>query len=572
MNIRLPLLLAATLAAPVALAQPAITSAGNAASYDNTIAPGSIFVLFGRNLGPATLQQASSLPLATSLAGTNIRFTPAAGGSAIDAFMIYSSAGQVSGILPSSAAPGNYSVTVAFNGQASAGFSVRVIERSFGMFTLASSGTGPAVLQNAVSATELVVNQFTAPARPGQVMILYGTGLGAISVPDNAAPGVQDLLAAAQVRVIVGGREITPLYAGRSPGLPGADQINFALPADVGLGCTVPLQVRVAGLTTSRPVSIAIAPSGVGICTQPGLPEDAIRRIAAGQPLTIAAFELSAFQIAASVPILGDMTIRSETFGGGITRITLANAADFSIQGSALALANGACMVRRIRTSGLSLDEVDTPAESLDAGNPLTLNGPNVANRSVPRGTGNSYSLDLIPIGIPTPGAPPPQPVIARGEYTLTAPGGAGVRAFTARLQVPERPNWTNRNDIAAIRRNQPLTVNWTGAGSDDIVLIIGGGGNAAGSTQQDPVYDASLFVCSARASAGTFTVPADITAQLSPVQPDLLTGAAIGLLALVWVPPAETGRFDATLADGTRVDLAAFRYDYGSSKLLAVQ
>lgn len=444
--------------------QPVLTSINNAASYETAIGQGSMFVGFGRNLGPAALVSAPTLPLGTTLAGTSIRFTAVSGGASIDAFMIYTSAGQVSGILPSNAAPGAYNVSLTFNGQASAAFRATVVTRAYGMFTIPSSGTGPAVAHNAISATEVTVNRFTSPARPGQVMILYGTGLGPVTVPDNAPPGAQDLLAQAGVRVIVGGREIVPAYAGRSPGFPALDQINFALPSDIAVGCTVPLQVRSGGVTTSRPVSLSIAPTGTAVCVHPLLPAAAISKLDSGQPLTIGSLNLTAFEFTANVPIVGNLDVRSESFSGVVERLTLANAAAVDPIALGLNLQLGACLVFKQRTSGFSIDPIsEAPVESLDAGAALRLDGPNVANRSVPRGADNQYDLDLLPFTLPLPGSPPVQPVIARGQYVVTAPGGTGVQAFTARTDVPDRPVWTNRADIAAIRRSTPLTLNWTG-------------------------------------------------------------------------------------------------------------
>ncbi|MEZ5401456.1 MAG: hypothetical protein R2729_17425 [Bryobacteraceae bacterium] len=555
-----------------ALAQPGLNSVSNAGSYTAPIAPGSIFVGFGRGIGPDSIRSAPSLPLGTALEGSSVNFTPVSGGAAIDAFMFYTLATQISGILPSTTPPGDYNVTVTYNGQTSQPARVTVAERAFGMLTLAGTGTGPAVMQNVVSATELTVNQFTAPARPGQTIILYGTGLGGVSVADNIAPGAQDLRAAASVKVIVGGVEIDPLYAGRSPQFPGLDQINFTLPSDIPTGCTVPLQVRAGGVTTQNPVNISIAAEGQAVCRHPLLTEDALRKVAAGQSVSVASFSLNAFQISATVPLLGELTLRSETVSGGVSSVTLSTAADFSLDATANSLAPGSCVVQRIRTQGLSITPATgSPALQYDAGTSLTLNGPNVSNKSVPRGSANQYSAELVALSLPVPGAPAPQPVIARGEYTLTAPGGAGVQAFTARTQVSERAVWTNRGDIALIGRSRPLTLNWTGGGADDIALIVGGGGTQVG-TAENPSYDATVFACAARGNAGAFTVPAEVTGQIPAVQTDLITQRSIGLLGLIVQSNPSAGRFDATLATGAPVDFATFGSAAGALKLLNVQ
>src|ERR1700752_510007 len=92
---------------PAFSAAPAIAARGvkNAASYADpqlpggSIAQGSIFNIFGSNMGPATIAYASTLPLPTSLSGTSINVT--INGTTVACFMFYTSAGQVAAILPS---------------------------------------------------------------------------------------------------------------------------------------------------------------------------------------------------------------------------------------------------------------------------------------------------------------------------------------------------------------------------------------------------------------------------------------------------------------------------------------
>src|SRR5438309_10287612 len=69
------------LLASAAQAAPQIKAILNAASYTRTglpnsgIAPGSLFVVFGTELGPAVLQQANGFPLPPALGGTSVRIT-----------------------------------------------------------------------------------------------------------------------------------------------------------------------------------------------------------------------------------------------------------------------------------------------------------------------------------------------------------------------------------------------------------------------------------------------------------------------------------------------------------------
>src|SRR5665213_150399 len=76
----------------------------NAASFmpagvpAGAIAQGSIFSLFGANLGPATAATANSFPLGISLAGVTISVTQ--GTTTVSAIPLYVSPSQINAIMP----------------------------------------------------------------------------------------------------------------------------------------------------------------------------------------------------------------------------------------------------------------------------------------------------------------------------------------------------------------------------------------------------------------------------------------------------------------------------------------
>ena len=94
--------------------------------------------------GPGTLATGAAPEYPEELAGTSVTFTPVAGGEAIKTRMVYTSAGQLAGLLPSSVTPGDYAVRVIYNGQSSPPQTVTVVARSFGIVTSNSQGFGPA--------------------------------------------------------------------------------------------------------------------------------------------------------------------------------------------------------------------------------------------------------------------------------------------------------------------------------------------------------------------------------------------------------------------------------------------
>src|SRR5437879_2754349 len=108
----------------------------NGASYalprqpNGGIAQGSLFVIFGAEMGPGSLVQQSGCPLPRTqgLSGTSVQVT--VNGTTVNCPMIYTSAGQVAAILPSNTPMGTGTVTVTYNGQASPPQSITVVQSS----------------------------------------------------------------------------------------------------------------------------------------------------------------------------------------------------------------------------------------------------------------------------------------------------------------------------------------------------------------------------------------------------------------------------------------------------------
>src|SRR5205823_14850181 len=88
----------------------------NASGRQTKLAPGALFAVTGISIGPDTPATATAPDYPRSLGGTSINFTPAGGGSPVDAFIKSASAGQVVGLIPSSIGPGEYAVRVTHNG------------------------------------------------------------------------------------------------------------------------------------------------------------------------------------------------------------------------------------------------------------------------------------------------------------------------------------------------------------------------------------------------------------------------------------------------------------------------
>ena len=104
------------------------------------------------------------------------------------------------------------------------------------------------------------------PARDGEVLALYASGLGEVvdGVPTGtAAPMDRAIRLARKITVVVGGSEIEPLFAGLEPGMAGVYLVKVQLPADIAKGNAVPVHLKVTlpdGTTAiSNTVTIAIS-------------------------------------------------------------------------------------------------------------------------------------------------------------------------------------------------------------------------------------------------------------------------------------------------------------------------
>lgn len=568
--------LALLASATAALAQPRLRAENpvvNGASYSPLIAPGSIFVVFGTSLAGEAVVLAPSLPLGTSLGGVSIRFSPAGGGAAIDALMVYTTRNQIAGLLPSSAAPGDYNVTVTYNNQTSAPGRARVIARNIGIVTADASGSGQAQAQIYYSPTEWALNRYalgrlgqfnTAVARPGETLVLWGTGLGADAASDRQGGTGGDQTAAGRVRIRIGGQDYTPLYAGRASQLPGTDQFNFVLRDDVPTGCSVPVQVIAEG-TASNVVTLAIAPRGETVCRHPFLSAERLRRLSEGGDIVMGFFSIGRYTTSMSIPGFGTIDQISESVSGSFDRYGVGNLAEFADYGGDYRTQIGQCLVARFR--GEELDIGYKPRTALDAGNPLRLNGPNASNMAVDRDarTG-TYFKSLYEAGLPGLPGGGGTPVVAAGTYRLTGPGGNDVGPFEASVSVPAPFVWTNRDGINDVTRSQGLALTWSGGAG--VMIISGVSARRVGGTAENPDYEGAAFACFANAGAGNFTVPAAILDQL-PESGDVMAGAGLGFLSLGNSGPLEGNRFRAPLRAGGEVEYAVFEYDISSSKMV---
>ena len=224
----------------------------NAASYKVTVSPGALISIYGEDFTNSS-GEATVTPLPTTLAGVTVLIGNA-GGTPVRAPLLYAGPGQINCQLPVEVKPGAATVTIVNGALQSAPAAFTVSIASPGLFADASAH---AIAQN----EDYALNTPSRPARPGEAMILYATGLGPVSpeIPSGAA-ATRYSLPNNPVSATIGGAAAGVLFAGAIPGFVNLFQINLRVPLTAPPG-DVDTVISVAGLASNAArVSIASVP------------------------------------------------------------------------------------------------------------------------------------------------------------------------------------------------------------------------------------------------------------------------------------------------------------------------
>jgi uncharacterized protein (TIGR03437 family) len=467
-------------------AAPVVSAVVNAANYlppslpNSGVAQGALFSVFGTGLGPPTAVQVIAYPLPTTqgLGGTTMQVT--VNGTTESCIMFYSSASQLIGILPSATPVGNGTLTVTYQG-ASGSTSIQVQAADFGALTLNGAGFGPAVVTDQSNTPITLVH----PAHPGDILTLWGTGMGPYSGNETEPPsGAPNL--ASQTEVLVGNQTATVEYAGRGGGSPGLDQIDFTVPAGLN-GCHVSIAVATGGVTGNI-TTLAVAPAGQATC---GDSNGVFTQANVEQALNSGSISIGGAQVYR----VGDLP---DAFLGGIGPYPL-NSFIRSLAGD-LAPSIGSCAGYEIAAGSFAVTDPYAPATWVGMGAQLTITGPS-GSKTIGENSKGAF-LDTL--------ATPPATWVAPGSYTLTnSNGSAGSKIGTFTWDLTLAANVTPANIPSSVSLSHNLTLNWTGGGAFPLVLIFGYAGVPLNASDTEISY--SQFICTAEGSAGQFTIPAAV-------------------------------------------------------------
>ncbi len=234
------------LAAP-GLPEGAVVSSASFAK-NSPIAPGGIVTIFGSDFSTAAAS-AYAIPLPAVIGETSVTF------NGIAAPLYYVSAGQINAQVPFELGPGIASLQVVRGATKSSVSTITVAAVSPGIFIVDQAAS-----QGAIVHADYSLVSVTNPARAGESLAIFCTGLGAVKLPvRSGAPAPASQLAETQLVPIVtlGGLNAAVSFSGLTPGLVGLYQVNVSVPAGLPPGNVV-LQV-VAGGVSSNTATVAVS-------------------------------------------------------------------------------------------------------------------------------------------------------------------------------------------------------------------------------------------------------------------------------------------------------------------------
>jgi uncharacterized protein (TIGR03437 family) len=234
--------------APANTALPVVSRGGNAA--DGTAsAPGGLIKISGTNLAKVTddLSGWRGKTLPSSFDGSKLTI----GGK--NAAILFVSPTSITAQVPVDAPTGSQPAVVTNSNGAGAATNVTI------------AAVAPAVFsQNNNSAGGIVTHQNFSlvgpgnPARSGDILIIYATGLGSVTpgLATGALATFPPEADTAPVTVTIGGQDAKVIYSIAAPGAVGLYQIAVTMPPGVASG-TAPVVVKI-GSASSTAVNVAV--------------------------------------------------------------------------------------------------------------------------------------------------------------------------------------------------------------------------------------------------------------------------------------------------------------------------
>lgn len=245
-----------TVTSAPAVTAPSITSVVNGASFGSTISPGSWVTINGTNLANSARPWGASDivngALPTQLDGVSVTI------DGNPAYVEYISPTQLNVLAPADSTTGSVNVQVNNNGAMSPMGAANLQQTSPAFFLW--NGKYPVATRSdysLVGPSGLFTGAITNPAKPGDVIVLWGTGFGPTNpaVPAGQQTPSDQIYAVTNVpSVTVGNTPAQVIGAALTPGTAGLYQIIVQLPSSISAG-DQPVVVQAPG---GPPVSNAV--------------------------------------------------------------------------------------------------------------------------------------------------------------------------------------------------------------------------------------------------------------------------------------------------------------------------
>jgi uncharacterized protein (TIGR03437 family) len=501
------------LAGADAPAPPAIASGGvvNTASRlpaslrGGALGPGARFTIPGVRMGPDIGVRGSESDPPVKLADVAVRI--AQGGRAVDAGLLMVSATRIDAWMPERAPEGDVQLTVSYQGRASEPYDLTIVRASVGFF---SSATAPEAMPDAKRKPE---------AAPGETVTLWGTGRGE-----------------AALDLFVGGRPAEEVRVSGAGCCKGVEQVAFRVPADSPLGCFVPVQARTRDGRPSNVIPMAVHAPGQACRDEVDWFRESVEHATRAGFVALARVSMaiklvprvgSQFQFDYGIGSFGRQESGQRQFPG----LPPANTCTVFAARLNLRQVMGQA---RAPAEWTSIPQKTPGNRRMDAGAAITVSGP-AGQRALPRDARQHDYYSAIVGGRAPFSREAPKPMyLSRGSYTVSAPGGADIGAFSVKLDVPPQVVWKNRNRIDEIERDAGVTLEWKAARGNDAILIL-----AVNADRYSG--DSAVCLCMARARDGSFRIPPIALGNLPPtLEDDDLSASYLVMAEIPLDPPAR--------------------------------
>jgi uncharacterized protein (TIGR03437 family) len=245
---------------------PSVNALGvvNNASFvagSNPIAPGAIAAVFGSNMTDGSSVLFSSFgpdgKLVTTLAGAQVTINGEA------APMFYATPGQLGIQIPVDITGSSATIEVSVAGKTSAAENIPIALVAPGLFSTDQNGHGQGAILIAntntlVAPTGSIPGRDSRPAKPGDFITIFCTGLGALTPSLATGQKGTNNTTVDTPSVTIDGNPATLEFSGIAPGFVGLDQVNVQVPAGTRTANDIPVVLTIGG-KQSNTVTIAVA-------------------------------------------------------------------------------------------------------------------------------------------------------------------------------------------------------------------------------------------------------------------------------------------------------------------------